>query len=104
MDKGQLVVNDLPPDACARLGMKLVVSEDNKHHSRGKVYDGSSFDFGFEDCGVWSSPWCADGPRCGTSDTSIVVLNHDDLPAVITCWVDWTDDSKCAALCKKKLD
>lgn len=90
---------------CVRLGLTLNVSEDNTKHSRGKVYDGSSFDFGFEECGRGGVryPWCPAQPDCVPPPATGVIMTSL-YNGGKGCWFDHPDYLKCAALCKKKLD
>ncbi|KAH7715535.1 hypothetical protein AAVH_17067 [Aphelenchoides avenae] len=103
---GLLVGDGYPLDdfKCVRLGLSLTVTEDNTKHSRGKVYDGSSFDFGFEDCNKEGRyPWCPIEPDCGPPPATSVVITSG-YNGGKGCWDDLQGSAKCAALCKKKLD
>ncbi|KAH7707710.1 hypothetical protein AAVH_25038, partial [Aphelenchoides avenae] len=98
-----LLADDVLPndnDACVRLGLTLRLNPDISQFAPGKVYDGSSFDFGFQKCeNKGRYPWCPRFPACdiwpaGTS----IVMNPTE------CWYNRADEVKCAALCKKKLE
>lgn len=80
-------------------------------HTVGSTYDRTPFDFGDRQCDTGNGyPWCNAQPDCfGTRDDGgnggwrgTTVVMYSQFHGGHKCWDD-LDDSKCSAVCKRKL-
>lgn len=90
---------------CARLGLRFNVGKDTSKHSKGESYDGTPFDFGYQECNATPGayPYCPRTPDCSPPPaTSLVMVSGYD--GTNQCWDDRQDEYKCFALCTKRVE
>ncbi|KAH7723370.1 hypothetical protein AAVH_09086 [Aphelenchoides avenae] len=105
-----LIGDRYPFGKCVRLGMTYKVDNGYKH-TVGSTFDGTPFDYGDRQCDTGSGyPWCNNQPDCygtlgnggGGGWRATTVVMYSEFHGGRKCWDD-LDDSKCSAVCKRKL-